>query len=145
MLEYQLFGFGSHREAQLLEKDSLYVPAGWDSFAKIKVDFENQKICTDPDLPYEEVIVRPPIVKQQVCLHLHFSNSHIWVLICAKEGQLEALLEVDEDQEFLNKHLKAIESNKKDGKDTKPGQAQKGYGDHQWCSFFFLNALTSVS
>ncbi|EFA84960.1 dynein light intermediate chain [Heterostelium album PN500] len=54
-IENQLFGFELKSRTQLLEKDQIFIPSGWDSLAKITMDFENQKVCKDAEELYENV------------------------------------------------------------------------------------------
>lgn len=41
-IKHKLYGFDFTEKMQLVEKDSIFVPAGADSITKIKVDFESQ-------------------------------------------------------------------------------------------------------
>ncbi|KAL6067712.1 Cytoplasmic dynein 1 light intermediate chain 1 [Balamuthia mandrillaris] len=92
-LKHRLYNFEFHSPAQVLEKDSLFVPSGWDSLAKIDIDFKNQNICGEADLSlYNEIIPTPlPFMKD------------------TKISQYEMESLAEDDQEFLAKHLKAIE------------------------------------
>jgi len=49
----------------VLDKNEIFVPIGWDSLAKIRIDFDNQKICSDPEKPFEEVIKAPAIKRAE--------------------------------------------------------------------------------
>ena len=46
-MEHRLFGFEMRQRAQMLEKDTIFIPFGWDSVSKIKLDFDNQKVCLE--------------------------------------------------------------------------------------------------
>ncbi|KAM9994201.1 hypothetical protein ACTFIZ_005519 [Dictyostelium cf. discoideum] len=83
-IENILFGFELKSKTQLIEKDQIFVPAGWDTLAKIQVDFENQKVCKDTDEPYENIVKKPSIIKRREQTQ---TNS----IIC------------DDDQDFLGK------------------------------------------
>merc|ERR1712130_164409 len=88
-LEHLLFDFDFVHRAQVLAKESLFVPIGWDSTEKIQVDFRNQQLCSDPDQPYEEVISTPSAVAQQ--------------------ESVTPLVLPEDDQSFLERHRNAIE------------------------------------
>lgn len=62
-LEHLFFKSKFKHQAQVVDKNEIFVPIGWDSLAKIKIDFENQKLCNDPETPYDQVI-KCPEVKQ---------------------------------------------------------------------------------
>jgi hypothetical protein len=64
-LQHILFGLTFNHKPQLLQKDSLFVPIGWDSIQKIEVDFQSQKLCTDPNIDFREVIVAPPAYQKR--------------------------------------------------------------------------------
>jgi hypothetical protein len=64
-LEHILFGLEFHHKPQLLQKDSIFVPIGWDSLQKIEIDFQNQKLCTDPNIDFREVIRVPSTYQKQ--------------------------------------------------------------------------------
>eukprot|EP01091_Cochliopodium_minus_P008471 TRINITY_DN1928_c0_g1_i1.p1 TRINITY_DN1928_c0_g1~~TRINITY_DN1928_c0_g1_i1.p1 ORF type:complete len:430 (-),score=156.64 TRINITY_DN1928_c0_g1_i1:49-1338(-) len=51
--------------AQVVDKSEIFVPIGWDSNAKIKIDFENQKVCDDPLKPFEDFIKAPSKKKSE--------------------------------------------------------------------------------
>jgi hypothetical protein len=46
-----MFKFDFRHCAQLVEKDSIFVPIGWDTMAKIKLDFDNQKVNKQTNEP----------------------------------------------------------------------------------------------
>lgn len=48
---------------QLLERESVFVPAGWDTSAKVQADFDNQRLCRDPEEPFSKVIAVPPALQ----------------------------------------------------------------------------------
>jgi hypothetical protein len=64
-LQHLLFGLNFEDKPQLFQKDSLFVPIGWDSIQKIEVDFQSQKLCTDPNIDFREVIVAPPAYQKR--------------------------------------------------------------------------------
>lgn len=54
--------FGAQRVARhrLVDRETLFVPSGWDSQAKIAVEFEScQRLCQDPAAPFESIIAPP--------------------------------------------------------------------------------------
>jgi dynein light intermediate chain 1 len=89
-IEHKLFGFEFRHTAQLLEKDSIFVPAGWDNKSKVLQDFSNQKICKDPDELYENVIRKPNIIKMREVVNI-------------------PVISAEQDQDFLQRHRNAIE------------------------------------
>eukprot|EP01091_Cochliopodium_minus_P007050 TRINITY_DN1698_c0_g1_i1.p1 TRINITY_DN1698_c0_g1~~TRINITY_DN1698_c0_g1_i1.p1 ORF type:complete len:462 (-),score=117.18 TRINITY_DN1698_c0_g1_i1:86-1342(-) len=62
-IEHLSFKKDFKTHAQVVDKNEIFVPIGWDSNAKIKIDFDNQKLCSDPEKPFEQVI-KPPSKKQ---------------------------------------------------------------------------------
>eukprot|EP01102_Stenamoeba_stenopodia_P009650 TRINITY_DN2851_c0_g2_i1.p1 TRINITY_DN2851_c0_g2~~TRINITY_DN2851_c0_g2_i1.p1 ORF type:complete len:539 (+),score=189.16 TRINITY_DN2851_c0_g2_i1:35-1618(+) len=95
-IEDLFFGFGFDHTTNLLEKDTVFVPAGWDSLDKIMIDFKSQKVATDLDQPFEDVIKLPPnLVRQQ-------------------EMEAAAAISAQEDQEYLSKYLDLIEKEEKE-------------------------------
>ena len=88
-LEHLLFDFDFVHRAQVLAKESLFVPIGWDSTEKIQVDFRNQQLCSDADQPFEEVVTTPSVV--------------------AEQETITPLVLPEDDQSFLERHRNAIE------------------------------------
>lgn len=62
-LQNQLYDIEFGHPAQVVEKESIFVPSGWDSLAKIQADFENQRLSTSPEEPFESIISFPPVLK----------------------------------------------------------------------------------
>ncbi|KAJ3608636.1 hypothetical protein NHX12_023168 [Muraenolepis orangiensis] len=61
-LVHRLYGFPFHSPAQLVERDAVFIPSGWDNEKKIAILHENfQTIKADDN--FEEVIVKPPVRK----------------------------------------------------------------------------------
>lgn len=58
-MQHLLYGMDFTRDEQIIERNSTFVPIGWDSFKKIQEDLSNLKIS--PDTPFEEVV---PKVKE---------------------------------------------------------------------------------
>jgi len=114
-LRHKLYGFDFVYKAQELEKDTIFMPAGADSMAKIQVDFENQSLTKDSEEPYEEIIKLPKRLQQR-------SASSIGSVIVAEE-----------DQEFLTRHKDQIEKEV----DVKPTEKKT--------SVDILNSLKSMS
>jgi dynein light intermediate chain 1, cytosolic len=48
---------------QLLERETVFVPAGWDTQAKIQADFDNQRLTKDAEEPFAKVIAVPPALQ----------------------------------------------------------------------------------
>jgi len=63
--EHLLFNFDFVHQPQLVDKETLFVPIGWDSTDKIEMDFSNQSACSDPSTPFSEVITKPASIVQQ--------------------------------------------------------------------------------
>eukprot|EP00168_Porphyra_purpurea_P017993 TRINITY_DN6502_c0_g1_i1.p1 TRINITY_DN6502_c0_g1~~TRINITY_DN6502_c0_g1_i1.p1 ORF type:complete len:271 (-),score=59.39 TRINITY_DN6502_c0_g1_i1:32-844(-) len=89
-LEHLLYGFDFVHQPQLQERDSIFVPIGWDSPEKVTLDFESQRVCTDVNTPFEEVVKKPASVVQQ-------------------EEAADALIAAEDDQEFLQHHKDTLE------------------------------------
>jgi dynein light intermediate chain 1 len=89
-IKHKLFGFELAIPAQLVDKDSLFIPSGWDSLAKIQLEFSNQSLCNDVAVPFADVIV-PPVSRH------------------AKMANYEAEVVAEDDHEFLVRQLKTIE------------------------------------
>uniref|UniRef100_A0A3P9JAW3 Dynein light intermediate chain n=1 Tax=Oryzias latipes TaxID=8090 RepID=A0A3P9JAW3_ORYLA len=61
-LVHRLYGFPFHCGAQVVEKDAVFIPSGWDNEKKIAILYENfQTVKADDN--YEDVIVKPPVRK----------------------------------------------------------------------------------
>jgi len=102
-LRHKLYGFDFIHKLQLIEKDTILMPAGADSMTKIQIDFENQNLTKDPEEAYEEVIKLPKRLQAR-------SAANVTASVVA-----------DDDQEFLSKHKEAIEVG-----DPKPQEKKAG-------------------
>uniref|UniRef100_A0A3Q0SC93 Dynein light intermediate chain n=1 Tax=Amphilophus citrinellus TaxID=61819 RepID=A0A3Q0SC93_AMPCI len=61
-LVHRLYGFPFHCPAQVVERDAVFIPSGWDNEKKIAILHENfQTIKADDS--FEDVIVKPPVRK----------------------------------------------------------------------------------
>uniref|UniRef100_A0A8D3AJZ1 Dynein light intermediate chain n=1 Tax=Scophthalmus maximus TaxID=52904 RepID=A0A8D3AJZ1_SCOMX len=61
-LVHRLYGFPFHSAAQVVERDAVFIPSGWDNEKKIAILHENfQTVKTDDS--FEDVIVKPPVRK----------------------------------------------------------------------------------
>uniref|UniRef100_W5KDS6 Dynein light intermediate chain n=1 Tax=Astyanax mexicanus TaxID=7994 RepID=W5KDS6_ASTMX len=61
-LVHRLYGFPFNFPAQVVEKDSVFIPSGWDNEKKIAILHENfQSVKADDN--FEDVIVKPPVRK----------------------------------------------------------------------------------
>jgi hypothetical protein len=76
-IKHRLYGYDFVTKPSL-EKETIFFPAGYDSLAKIKVDFQNQNLTRDPNDPYEEIIRMPKAlvvaVRLKNCNFLTFSD-----------------------------------------------------------------------
>jgi len=102
-LEHLLFDFDFVYQTQVLAKEALFIPCGWDSTEKINVDFRNQQVCSDPNAPYDEVIKKPSSILQQ--------------------ETVQSVVLPEDDQNFLERHKNAIDKQeqvkkKKDQRET---------------------------
>lgn len=57
-LTHRIYGFPFHTPALVVEKDAVFIPAGWDNMKKISILHENMHSCK-PDDYYRDVIVQP--------------------------------------------------------------------------------------
>ncbi|XP_006818435.2 cytoplasmic dynein 1 light intermediate chain 2-like [Saccoglossus kowalevskii] len=57
---HRLFDFPFNTPALVVEKDSLFIPSGWDNLKKISILYENMQVMR-PEDPYESVISRPHV------------------------------------------------------------------------------------
>uniref|UniRef100_A0A672IVN6 Dynein light intermediate chain n=1 Tax=Salarias fasciatus TaxID=181472 RepID=A0A672IVN6_SALFA len=61
-LVHRLYGFPFHCPAQVVERDAVFIPSGWDNEKKIAILHENFQTVKSDD-SFEEVIVKPPVRK----------------------------------------------------------------------------------
>lgn len=61
-LTHRIYGFPFHTPALVVEKDAVFIPAGWDNMKKIAILYENLHGCK-PDDYYRDIIVQPPTRK----------------------------------------------------------------------------------
>uniref|UniRef100_G3NRG0 Dynein light intermediate chain n=1 Tax=Gasterosteus aculeatus aculeatus TaxID=481459 RepID=G3NRG0_GASAC len=61
-LVHRLYGFPFHCPAQVVERDAVFIPSGWDNEKKIAILHENFQTVKADDI-FEEVIVKPPVRK----------------------------------------------------------------------------------
>uniref|UniRef100_A0A3B5MU32 Dynein light intermediate chain n=1 Tax=Xiphophorus couchianus TaxID=32473 RepID=A0A3B5MU32_9TELE len=61
-LVHRLYGFPFHCSAQVVERDAVFIPSGWDNEKKIAILHENFQTLK-PDDSYEDVVVKPPVRK----------------------------------------------------------------------------------
>ncbi|XP_018562021.1 cytoplasmic dynein 1 light intermediate chain 2 isoform X2 [Anoplophora glabripennis] len=57
-LTHRIYSFPFHTPALVVEKDAVFIPAGWDNMKKISILYENMHSCK-PDDYYRDVIVQP--------------------------------------------------------------------------------------
>jgi len=60
-LVHRIYGFPFRTPALVVEKDAVFIPAGWDSSKKIAILYENMH-SVKPDQYYTDVIARPMVV-----------------------------------------------------------------------------------
>ncbi|CAK6949556.1 cytoplasmic dynein 1 light intermediate chain 1 isoform X2 [Scomber scombrus] len=61
-LVHRLYGFPFHCPAQVVERDAVFIPSGWDNEKKIAILHENFQTVKAED-SFEEVVVKPPVRK----------------------------------------------------------------------------------
>ncbi|XP_036822677.1 cytoplasmic dynein 1 light intermediate chain 1 [Oncorhynchus mykiss] len=61
-LVHRLYGFPFDMLAQVVDKDSVFIPSGWDNEKKVAILYENFQSLKRED-KFEEVIVQPPVRK----------------------------------------------------------------------------------
>ncbi|KAI3358042.1 hypothetical protein L3Q82_003060 [Scortum barcoo] len=61
-LVHRLYGFPFHCSAQVVERDAVFIPSGWDNEKKIAILHENFQTVKADD-SFEDVIVKPPVRK----------------------------------------------------------------------------------
>ncbi|ELU06193.1 hypothetical protein CAPTEDRAFT_20224 [Capitella teleta] len=57
-IAHRIYGFPFTADAQVVERDSVFIPTGWDNEKKISILYENMSGMS-PNDPYEDVIARP--------------------------------------------------------------------------------------
>jgi len=62
-LTHRIFQFSFNTPALVVERDALFIPAGWDSMSKISILYENIRTFF-PDQPYSEIIKSPKLDKK---------------------------------------------------------------------------------
>jgi len=88
-VEHLLFHFDFVHQPQFVDKESLFVPIGWDSVDKIELDFANQSSCSVPNTAFSEVIFKPSTI--------------------AKQESTPDLITAEPDQEFLTREKSTLE------------------------------------
>uniref|UniRef100_A0A671YJH1 Dynein light intermediate chain n=1 Tax=Sparus aurata TaxID=8175 RepID=A0A671YJH1_SPAAU len=61
-LVHRLYGFPFHCPAQVVERDAVFIPSGWDNEKKIAILHENFQTVKSDD-SFEDVVVKPPVRK----------------------------------------------------------------------------------
>jgi len=62
-LTHRIFNFSFNTPALVVERDALFIPAGWDSIAKISILYDNIRTFF-PDQPYTDVVKSPRLSKK---------------------------------------------------------------------------------
>lgn len=57
-LTHKIYGFPFRTPALVVEKDAVFIPAGWDNMKKIAILYENMHTCKPEDY-YRDIIVQP--------------------------------------------------------------------------------------
>merc|ERR1719347_193598 len=79
-LVHRIYGFPFRTPALVVEKDAVFIPAGWDSSKKIGILYENMH-SVKPDQYYTDVIAKPMVRK-------HANSNNREVEIVAEDMQL---------------------------------------------------------
>lgn len=90
-VKHLLYALEFDATPQLIEKDTIFVPAAWDSIEKIQIDFSSQSLTNDEEAPYADVIRVPASVSRQ------------------SKTNYEAEVLAEDDQTFLERQLKQID------------------------------------
>ncbi|KAH3757819.1 dynein light intermediate chain [Pelomyxa schiedti] len=57
---FHLYGIHLEHKVNIVDRERLFIPCGWDSAAKIDLDFQTRpQVSTDPNAPFETVIKDP--------------------------------------------------------------------------------------
>ncbi|XP_074644368.1 cytoplasmic dynein 1 light intermediate chain 2-like isoform X2 [Tubulanus polymorphus] len=59
---HRIYGFPFTTSALVVERDAVFIPAGWDNEKKISILYENMT-SMKPDDPFEDVLIKPPTRK----------------------------------------------------------------------------------
>ncbi|KAF3833792.1 hypothetical protein F7725_024996 [Dissostichus mawsoni] len=103
-LVHRLYGFPFHCPAQVVERDAVFIPSGWDNEKKIAILHENfQTVKADDN--FEEVIVKPPVRKVQSPVKKEnvFLDSLRQAKLTAQHIVHEKEIQAEDDQVFLVK------------------------------------------
>ncbi|KAK4302662.1 hypothetical protein Pmani_025263 [Petrolisthes manimaculis] len=88
-LVHRIYNFPFKTPALVVEKDAVFIPAGWDNDKKIAILYENMHTMS-PDDYYTDVIVKPPVARKMV----------------AREAEVGA----EDEQAFLARHLVQLQA-----------------------------------
>ncbi|RXG72386.1 Cytoplasmic dynein 1 light intermediate chain 2 [Armadillidium vulgare] len=83
-LVHRIYGFPFKTPALVVEKDAVFIPAGWDKDSKISILYENMHSMS-PDDYYTDVIVKPQTARKQI----------------TREVEIQA----EDENSFLSRHL----------------------------------------
>eukprot|EP00163_Fabomonas_tropica_P033904 TRINITY_DN917_c1_g3_i1.p1 TRINITY_DN917_c1_g3~~TRINITY_DN917_c1_g3_i1.p1 ORF type:complete len:364 (-),score=117.70 TRINITY_DN917_c1_g3_i1:1000-2091(-) len=104
-VESMLFSVPFTSKPEVLAKDSIFIPAGWDSPQKIAVVLDTLKASSvDPDTPFDTFIVEPKSRSSK-----------------RTTGKAAAPVKAEDEQEFLKKHLAHLEKSSKYSAPSKSG------------------------
>jgi len=87
-LTHRIYGFPFRTPALVVEKDAVFIPAGWDNMKKISILHENMHTCK-PDDYYRNIIVQPAT---------------------RKTVNREAEVSAEDEQAFLSKQLQILQA-----------------------------------
>eukprot|EP00124_Ichthyophonus_hoferi_P002467 Ihof_evm7s169 gene=Ihof_evmTU7s169 len=85
-IEHRLYSLPFTTPAQVLERDNVFVPTGWDSAIKISHLADNMKLMSAED-DYEDVILRPSFKKMGVDQIVRAEDEQVF--LGRMQGQLE--------------------------------------------------------
>jgi len=99
-LRHKLYGFEFVHKFDVTEKETVFVPSGADSMARIQLDFSNQNLTKDPEDSFDEIIKVPKRLLQ-------------------KASTPATLVVAGDDQEFLAKHKELMDKEDETPKEPK--------------------------
>ncbi|KAK8731451.1 hypothetical protein OTU49_007612 [Cherax quadricarinatus] len=102
-LVHRIYNFPFRTPALVVEKDAVFIPAGWDNDKKISILYENMHTMT-PDDYYTDVVVKPPVVRKAV----------------AREVEVQA----EDEQAFLARHLAQLQAGSTGAPNTPQGRQE---------------------
>ncbi|XP_042224102.1 cytoplasmic dynein 1 light intermediate chain 2-like isoform X2 [Homarus americanus] len=102
-LVHRIYNFPFRTPALVVEKDAVFIPAGWDNDKKISILYENMHTMS-PDDYYTDVVVKPPVIRKAV----------------AREIEVQA----EDEQAFLARHLSQLQAGGTGAPNTPQGRQE---------------------